>query len=107
VGSALAKHLHIVGFHFVGRNAGEITQPFALALRVGATKADLDATVRSVVGVGLGSVVAGDQRSRGHRSVFSAYGVPLHGGWNFKVSETVRNRQSCLPSSQEYPQRTA
>lgn len=26
-------------------NAGEITQPFALALRAGVTKADLDATV--------------------------------------------------------------
>jgi len=47
VGSSAAKHLRIVGFHFVGMNAGEITQPFALALRVGVTKADLDATVRT------------------------------------------------------------
>ena len=32
----------IVGFHFVGPNAGEVTQGFALAMRCGATKAALD-----------------------------------------------------------------
>ena len=32
----------VVGFHFVGPNAGEITQGFALALRLGCTKADFD-----------------------------------------------------------------
>ncbi|CAM9886928.1 unnamed protein product, partial [Phaeothamnion confervicola] len=32
----------VVGFHFVGPNAGEITQGFALALRLGAKKADFD-----------------------------------------------------------------
>ena len=32
----------MVGFHFVGPNAGEITQGFALALRLGCTKADFD-----------------------------------------------------------------
>lgn len=32
----------VVGFHFVGPNAGEVTQGFALALRLGATKADFD-----------------------------------------------------------------
>ncbi len=28
----------VVGFHFVGSNAGEVTQGFALALRLGAKK---------------------------------------------------------------------
>lgn len=32
----------VVGFHFVGPNAGEITQGFALALRLGAKKSDFD-----------------------------------------------------------------
>ncbi|CEM31551.1 unnamed protein product [Vitrella brassicaformis CCMP3155] len=32
----------VVGFHYVGRNAGEVTQGFALALRLGATKSDFD-----------------------------------------------------------------
>jgi len=32
----------IVGFHYCGPNAGEVMQGFALALRVGCTKADLD-----------------------------------------------------------------
>jgi len=35
----------IVGFHYVGPNAGEITQGFALALKLGATKEDFDAVV--------------------------------------------------------------
>lgn len=35
----------VIGFHFVGPNAGEVTQGFALALRLGATKADFDNTV--------------------------------------------------------------
>ena len=35
----------IVGFHFVGPNAGEVTQGFALAMRCGATKAALDDVV--------------------------------------------------------------
>ena len=35
----------IVGFHFVGPNAGEVTQGFALSMRCGATKAALDDTV--------------------------------------------------------------
>jgi len=35
----------VVGFHYVGPNAGEITQGFALSLRLGATKEDFDATV--------------------------------------------------------------
>jgi len=35
----------VVGFHFVGPNAGEITQGFALALRLGAKKKDFDKTV--------------------------------------------------------------
>jgi thioredoxin reductase (NADPH) len=32
----------VVGFHFVGPNAGEITQGFALAVKLGATKSDFD-----------------------------------------------------------------
>jgi len=32
----------VVGFHYVGPNAGEITQGFALAVRLGATKEDFD-----------------------------------------------------------------
>ena len=44
-GARAAKDLRIVGFHFVGMNAGEVTQGFALALRAGVTKADHDATV--------------------------------------------------------------
>jgi len=34
--------LKVVGFHFVGPNAGEVTQGFALALRLGAKKKDFD-----------------------------------------------------------------
>lgn len=32
----------VVGFHFVGPNAGEVTQGFGLAVKVGVTKADFD-----------------------------------------------------------------
>eukprot|EP00920_Eleutheroschizon_duboscqi_P037354 GHVT01089556.1.p1 GENE.GHVT01089556.1~~GHVT01089556.1.p1 ORF type:complete len:405 (+),score=96.50 GHVT01089556.1:859-2073(+) len=39
------KQMKVVGFHFVGKNAGEIAQGMALALRLGVTKADFDATV--------------------------------------------------------------
>ncbi len=35
----------VVGFHFIGPNAGEVTQGFALALKLGATKADFDDNV--------------------------------------------------------------
>jgi len=35
----------VVGFHVLGPNAGEITQGFALGLKLGATKADFDRTV--------------------------------------------------------------
>jgi len=35
----------VVGFHFVGPNAGEVTQGFALAVKLGATKSDYDALV--------------------------------------------------------------
>lgn len=40
-----ADHNRVVGFHFVGPNAGEVTQGFALGLRKGATKEDFDYTV--------------------------------------------------------------
>lgn len=32
----------VIGFHFIGPNAGEVTQGFALAVKLGATKADFD-----------------------------------------------------------------
>lgn len=35
----------MVGFHFVGPNAGEITQGFSLAVRLGAKKVDFDKLV--------------------------------------------------------------
>ena len=35
----------IVGLHLVGEHAAEVMQGFALALRLGATKSDLDATI--------------------------------------------------------------
>ncbi len=35
----------VVGLHMVGPEAGEITQGFAVAIRMGATKADFDATI--------------------------------------------------------------
>jgi len=40
-----SRNERIVGFHFVGPNAGEVTQGFALALRAGVTKQDFDLTV--------------------------------------------------------------
>ena len=36
------ENLKVVGIHFIGCNAGEIMQGYALALRLGATKADFD-----------------------------------------------------------------
>ncbi|CAL1276740.1 unnamed protein product [Larinioides sclopetarius] len=35
----------VVGFHYLGPNAGEVTQGFALGIKLGATKADFDATI--------------------------------------------------------------
>jgi glutathione reductase (NADPH) len=35
----------VVGLHMVGSDAGEITQGFAVAIKMGATKADFDATI--------------------------------------------------------------
>ena len=35
----------VVGLHYVGPSAGEVLQGFALAVRLGATKADFDETV--------------------------------------------------------------
>ena len=35
----------MVGFHVMGPNAGEISQGYSLAIRLGATKADFDATI--------------------------------------------------------------
>ena len=41
----LAAGEKIIGLHVVGDHAAEVMQGFALALRLGATKADLDATI--------------------------------------------------------------
>lgn len=35
----------VVGLHILGDHAGEITQGYAVAMRLGATKADFDATI--------------------------------------------------------------
>ena len=35
----------VLGFHYIGLNAGEITQGFTLALKLGATKKDFDNTI--------------------------------------------------------------
>ncbi|XP_055937788.1 thioredoxin reductase 1, cytoplasmic-like isoform X2 [Argiope bruennichi] len=35
----------VIGFHYLGPNAGEVTQGFALGIKLGATKADFDATI--------------------------------------------------------------
>ena len=35
----------VVGFHVLAANAGEITQGYAVALKLGATKADFDRTI--------------------------------------------------------------
>jgi len=40
-----SKDEKVIGFHFVGPNAGEVTQGFSLAMRLGARKKDLDSTV--------------------------------------------------------------
>ena len=39
---AKSQGMRVVGFHFVGPNAGEVTQGFALAVKLGATKQDFD-----------------------------------------------------------------
>lgn len=35
----------IVGYHYLGPEAAEVTQGFAVAINMGATKADFDSTV--------------------------------------------------------------
>ena len=41
----LQDNLRVLGLHICGPNAGEITQGFALGMKLGATKADFDNTV--------------------------------------------------------------
>lgn len=41
----LRENEKVIGFHILGPNAGEITQGFAVALKLGATKADFDSTI--------------------------------------------------------------
>lgn len=40
-----AEEGRVIGFHFVGPSAGEVTQGFAIAMRCGAKKSDFDAVV--------------------------------------------------------------
>lgn len=40
-----ADNERVLGFHVLSPNAGEITQGYAVAIRMGATKADIDATI--------------------------------------------------------------
>ena len=35
----------VVGFHVLGPNAGEVTQGYAVAIKLGATKKDFDRTI--------------------------------------------------------------
>jgi len=39
------ENMRVVGFHVLGPDAGEITQGFAIGMKLGATKADFDNTV--------------------------------------------------------------
>lgn len=39
------ENMRVVGIHFIGPNAGEVIQGYALALRLGATKKDFDACI--------------------------------------------------------------
>jgi len=39
------KQDKVVGFHYLGPNAGEVTQGFAIGLRLGATKDDFDTLI--------------------------------------------------------------
>merc|ERR1712215_459712 len=39
---AKSQNEKVVGFHYLGPNAGEVTQGFGIALKMGATKADFD-----------------------------------------------------------------
>ena len=41
----LADDERVVGFHYVGPNAGEVTQGYAVAMKMGAKKSDFDITV--------------------------------------------------------------
>jgi len=40
-----SENERVVGFHYVGPNAGEVTQGYGLGMRLGATKADFDSLV--------------------------------------------------------------
>lgn len=40
-----SENMRVAGFHVLGPNAGEITQGFAIGVRMRATKADFDALV--------------------------------------------------------------
>ncbi|XP_035204995.1 thioredoxin reductase 1, cytoplasmic-like [Stegodyphus dumicola] len=41
----ISENERVIGFHYLGPNAGEVTQGFAVALKKGATKADFDSTI--------------------------------------------------------------
>lgn len=41
----ISQNERVVGFHYLGPNAGEVTQGFALGIKLGATKKDFDALI--------------------------------------------------------------
>ena len=41
----LQDNERVVGFHYLGPNAGEVMQGYALAMKLGATKADFDRVI--------------------------------------------------------------
>ena len=43
--SPLPLQERVVGFHLLGPNAGEVTQGYGVAIRLGATKSDFDSTI--------------------------------------------------------------
>jgi len=61
----------VIGFHLVGPNAGEITQGFAVAMKLGATKADFDSTI------GIHPTIS---------ETFTTMSVTKRGGANAEVS---------------------
>ena len=40
-----ADNERVLGFHYLGPNAGEVTQGFGIAMRMGATKANFDSLI--------------------------------------------------------------
>ena len=60
----------VIGFHVVGPNAGEITQGYAVAMKLGATKADFDITIgiHPTCSEVSHSEICSGHETRGHQS---------------------------------------